>query len=173
MAKKKAKKLGLFGIILLLASIVGLVLAVVGIFIDFFTVSLVGESAGVALFEEGLGDGDIPIALVQAFAIAAVVLAAIACIVTVLGTFGIVKVGGLAKFLAAALVIVVAVLVVVFAATWAASFVPDGGGDGILGDIIDGVVDAVGYSYTAGAGAYLVTVGGVLSGASMLLAKLK
>ena len=69
--------------------------------------------------------------------------------------------------------IVVAVLVVVFAATWAASFVPDGGGDGILGDIIDGVVDAVGYSYTAGAGAYLVTVGGVVSGASMLLAKLK
>lgn len=172
MAKKKAKKLGLFGIILLLASIVGLVLAVVGIFIDFFTVSLAGESAGVALFEEGLGDGDIPIALVQAFAIAAVVLAAIACIVTVLGTFGIVKVGGLAKFLAAALVIVVAVLVVVFAATWAASFVPKGG-DGILGDIIGGIVDAAGYSYTAGAGAYLVTVGGVLSGASMLLAKLK
>lgn len=166
MAKKKAKKLGLFGLIFLIASVVGLILAVVGICIDFFTASLLGQSGGMTLFEEGLADGGVPIALVQAFAIISLALTAIACIITVLGSFGVIRVGGLAKFIGAALVIVVAVLVIVFAASWASEFVPS---DGILG----GIADAAKYSVAPAAGAYLVMVGGVVSGASMLLAKLK
>ena len=166
MAKKKAKKLGLFGLIFMLASIVGLVLAVVGLCIDFFTVSALGRSSGLVLFEEGLADGGVPIALVQAFAIISLALTAIACIITVLGSFGVIKVGGLAKFIGAALVIVLAVLVIVFAATWASEFVPS---DGILG----GIADAAKYSVAPAAGAYLMMVGGIVTGASMLLAKLK
>ena len=165
MAKKKAKKLGLFGLIFLLASVVGLILAVVGVCIDFFTASLLGHSGGMALFEEGLADGGVPIALVQAFAIISLALTAIACIITVLGSFGVIKVGGLAKFIGAALVIVVAVLVIVFAASWASEFVPGG--------ILGGIADAAKYSVAPAAGAYLVMIGGVVSGASMLLAKLK
>ena len=163
MAKKKAKKLGLFGLIFLIASVVGLILAVVGICIDFFTASLLGHSGGMALFEEGLADGGVPIALVQAFAIISLALTAIACIITVLGSFGVINVGGLAKFIGAALVIV-------FAATWASEFVPS---DDALGGILGGIADAAKYSVAPAAGAYLVMVGGVVSGASMLLAKLK
>lgn len=170
MAKKKAKKLGLFGLIFLIASVVGLILAVVGICIDFFTASLLGQSGGMTLFEEGLADGGVPIALVQAFAIISLALTAIACIITVLGSFGVIRVGGLAKFIGAALVIVVAVLVIVFAATWASEFVPS---DDALGGILGGIADAAKYSVAPAAGAYLVMIGGVVSGASMLLAKLK
>ena len=113
MAKKKAKKLGLFGLIFMLASIVGLVLAVVGLCIDFFESSItIGEtrSSGMGLFEdysiiEATMDGDMTIVLVQVFAIVSLVLTALGCLITVCGSLGIVRVGGLAKILGAALVV--------------------------------------------------------------------
>ena len=83
MAKKKAKKLGLFGLIFMLVSIVGLVLAVVGLCIDFFesSITAIGEtrSSGMGLFEdysiiEATMDGDMTIVLVQVFAIVSLVL---------------------------------------------------------------------------------------------------
>ena len=58
-------------------------------------------------------------------------------------------------------VIVLAVLVIVFAATYAGQ-VPTIDGGNLLGT-----------KFAPAAGAYLVMVGGVVSGASMLLAKLK
>ena len=170
MAKKKAKKLGLFGLIFLLASVVGLILAVVGICIDFFVSSgtALGEtvSEGSGLFEdysllEATMDGNLTIVIVQVFAIVSLVLTALACLITVCGSLGIVRVGGLAKFIGAALVIVLAVFVIVFAATYAGQ-VPTIDGGNLLGT-----------KFAPAAGAYLVMVGGVVSGASMLLAKLK
>lgn len=170
MAKKKTKKLGLFGLIFLLAALVGLVLAVVGLCIDFFesSVNIVGEGGakGKGLFddykvEELLMEGDLTIALVQAFAIISVILTALGCLITVCGSLGIVRVSGLAKILGVALIVAVAVLVVVFAATYAGQVPSIDAGD--LG----------GAEFAPAAGAYLVMVGGIVTGASMLLARLK
>ncbi len=170
MAKKKAKKLGLFGLIFMIASVVGLILAVVGLCVDFFESSLtvVGEtrSEGSGLFEdysviEATMDGDMKIVLVQVFAIISLVLTALACLITVCGSLGIVRVGGLAKIIGVVLVIVMAVLVIVFAATYAGQVPTLDGGD--LG----------GTNFAPAAGAYLMMVGGIVTGASMLLAKLK
>lgn len=169
MAKKKAKKLGLFGLIFMLASIVGLVLAVVGLCIDFFESSItIGEtsSGGKGLFEdysiiEATMDGDMTIVLVQVFAIVSLVLTALGCLITVCGSLGIVRVGGLVKILGAALVVVLAVLVIVFAATYAGQAPAVDAGD--FG----------GTKFAPAAGAYLMMVGGIVTGASMLLAKLK
>lgn len=170
MAKKKAKKLGLFGLIFMLVSIVGLVLAVVGLCIDFFesSITAIGEtrSSGMGLFEdysiiEATMDGDMTIVLVQVFAIVSLVLTALGCLITVCGSLGIVRVGGLVKILGAALVVVLAVLVIVFAATYAGQAPAVDAGD--FG----------GTKFAPAAGAYLMMVGGIVTGASMLLAKLK
>lgn len=170
MAKKKTKKLGLFGLIFLLAALVGLVLAVVGLCIDFFesSVTFVGEGGarGKGLFDDYKGEellmkGDLTIALVQAFAIISVILTALGCLITVCGSLGIVRVSGLAKILGVVLIVAVAVLVVVFAATYAGQVPSIDAGD--LG----------GAEFAPAAGAYLVMVGGIVTGASMLLARLK
>ena len=61
MAKKKAKPLGLFGTLFLLATVAGLVLAIVGVCLDFFTV--IGDKIGLGLFSELLLEEiDLPIA---------------------------------------------------------------------------------------------------------------
>lgn len=170
MAKKKAKKLGLFGLIFMIASVVGLILAVVGLCIDFFEYSGTAfgatSASGKGLFEdysviEATMDGDMKIVLVQVFAIISLVLTALACLITVCGSLGIVRVGGLAKIIGVVLVIVMAVLVIVFATTYAGQ-VPT----------LD-IGDLGGTNFAPAAGAYLMMVGGIVTGASMLLAKLK
>ena len=150
MAKKKAKPLGLFGTLFLLATVAGLVLAIVGVCLDFFTV--IGDKIGLGLFSEALPEElDLPIALIQAFAIISVVLTGLACVVTVLGSFGIIQFGGLKKWLFVALVVAAAVIVSVFSATYDTSI-------GL---------------YSAAVGPYLVMVGGIVSGAGMFLANLR
>ena len=63
MAKKKANKIGLFDLLMMLMALVGLALAVVGICIPFFQLNFADGSTGMGLFEEGLAEGsDFPLA---------------------------------------------------------------------------------------------------------------
>ena len=168
---KKAKKVGLFDIIMLLASAVGLVLAVIGLCVPFFaqvTESIVGggtETFGLfADFEalEALMEGDLTIAVVQAFAIISLIVTALASVLVILGKLGFIKVGFLTRLIFAIVTVVLAVLVVVFAATYAAQS-PLNLDVGEFGST----------SFVASAGAYLMMVGGIVSGVSLFLSKLK
>lgn len=168
---KKAKKVGLFDIIMMLASTVGLVLAVIGLCIPFFsqvTESIVGggtETIGLfADFEalEALMEGDLTIAVVQAFAIISLIVTALASVLVIFGKLGFIKVGFLTRLIFAIVTVVLAVLVVVFAATYAAQS-PLNLDVGELGST----------SFVASAGAYLMMVGGIVSGVSLFLSKLK
>ena len=94
---KKAKKVGLFDIIMIIASAIGLVLAVIGLCVPFFaqvTDSIVGggtETIGLfADFEEleALMEGDLTIAVVQAFAIISLIVTALASVLVILGKLG-------------------------------------------------------------------------------------
>ena len=169
---KKAKKVGLFDIIMIIASAIGLVLAVIGLCIPFFsqvTESIVGnpdpETFGLfADFEalEALMEGDLTIAVVQAFAIISLIVTALASVLVILGKLGVIKVGFLTRLIFAIVTVVLAVLVVVFAATYAAQS-PLNLDVGELGST----------SFVASAGAYLMMVGGIVSGVSLFLSKLK
>lgn len=170
MAKKK-NKIGLFDLIMMIIALVGLVLAVVGMFIPFFSqvTEVLGktQTTNMGLFDdyellEAVMDGGLTIGLVQAFVIASAVLAVLAAVVVILGKLGILRFKGLIKLLFAVLVIVIAALVITFAATYAAQspLNVDGG-------------DIVGTAFIPAAGAYLVTAGGVVSGVALLVSKLK
>lgn len=168
---KKAKKVGLFDIIMIIASAIGLVLAVIGLCVPFFaqvTESIVGggtETFGLfADFEalEALMEGDLTIAVVQAFAIISLIVTALASVLVILGKLGFIKVGFLTRLIFAIVTVVLAVLVVVFAATYAAQS-PLNLDVGELGST----------SFVASAGAYLMMVGGIVSGVSLFLSKLK
>lgn len=177
MAKKKAKKIGLFDGLMMLMALVGLVLAVVGICIPFFQLNALGESEGLGLFAEGLAEGsDFPVATVQAFAIVSLVLTALAAVLVVLGKLGVIRFKGLFKLLLAIATIVIAALVITFAATYAAQYDPTSigeGAGGILGGILGGIADAADVSFVAATGAYLVMAGGVVAGVALLVSKLK
>lgn len=164
MAKKKAK-FSTFGIILLLLALVGTILAVVGLFIPWFASSVKSDILGAGttlsykLFADGLDKADFPIALVQAFGIMAVIFAFASLVVCVLNALGVVKIGGLVKFLLALLTIVISVLALVFAFVFIGKFT--GVDAGSLTKI----------SHTVAAGGYLTGIGGLLSGVSLLLLK--
>ena len=125
MAKKKKIKLGLFGAVFMLVGLAGAVFAVVGLFVSWFAHDLAINVVYVGLFEdvnEAFGKlGDFPIALVQAFAIAAAVLAVISALVNACKAFGVVKPGFLVKLLIAALTAVCGVLAIVFAGSFIAN----------------------------------------------------
>ena len=125
MAKKKKIKLGLFGAVFMLVGLAGAVFAVVGLFVSWFAHDLAIDVVYVGLFEdvnEVFGElGDFPIALVQAFAIAAAVLAVISALVNACKAFGVVKLGFLVKLLIAALTAVCGVLAIVFAGSFIAN----------------------------------------------------
>ena len=167
----KAKKVGLLDLIKMIAAAVGLVLAVVGLCVPFFaqvTDSIVGggtETFGLfADFErlEALMEGDLTIAVVQAFAIISLIVTALASVLVIFGKLGFIKVGFLTRLIFAIVTVVLAVLVVVFAATYAAQS-PLNGDAGALGST----------AFVASAGAYLMMVGGIVSGVSLFLSKLK
>ena len=171
MAKKKKTKIGLFDLLMMIMALVGLVLAVVGMFIPFFSqvTELLGneQTSNTGLFDdyellESVMDGNLTIGLVQAFVIASVVLTALATAVVLLGKLGILRFKGLVKLLFAVLVIVIAALVITFAATYAAQspLNVDAG-------------DIAGTAFIPASGAYLVMAGGVVSGVALLVSKLK
>ena len=167
----KAKKVGLLDLIKMIAAAVGLVLAVVGLCVPFFaqvTDSIVGggtETFGLfADFEglEALMDGGLTVGVVQAFAIISLIVTLLASVLVILGKLGFVRVGFLTRLIFAIVTVVLAVLVVVFAATYAAQS-PLNGDAGALGST----------AFVASAGAYLMMVGGIVSGVSLFLSKLK
>lgn len=171
MAKKKKTKIGLFDLLMMIMALVGLVLAVVGMFIPFFSqvTEVLGnkKTVNTGLFDdyellESVMDGNLTIGLVQAFVIASVVLTALATAVVLLGKLGVLRFKGLVKLLFAVLVIVIAALVITFAATYAAQspLNVDAG-------------DIAGTAFIPASGAYLVMAGGVVSGVALLVSKLK
>ncbi len=169
--KKKAKKIGLFDLIMMLAALVGLVLAIVGICIPFFArttdTAVGGGTVNMGLFDNYEGvqlamKGNLTIGLVQAFAIISLILTALAAVLVVLGKLGVLRFKGLLKLLFAVLVIAVAALVITFAATYAAQSVID----------VD-VGSVVSTEFIPAAGAYLVMAGGIVTGVSLLLSRLK
>lgn len=167
----KAKKVGLLDLIKMIAAAVGLVLAVVGLCVPFFaqvTDSIIGggtETFGLfADFEglEALMDGGLTVGVVQAFAIISLIVTLLASVLVILGKLGFIRVGFLTRLIFAIVTVVLAVLVVVFAATYAAQS-PLNGDAGALGST----------AFVASAGAYLMMVGGIVSGVSLFLSKLK
>ena len=167
----KAKKVGLLDLIKMIAAAVGLVLAVVGLCVPFFaqvTDSIVGggtETFGLfADFErlEALMDGGLTVGVVQAFAIISLIVTLLASVLVILGKLGFIRVGFLTRLIFAIVTVVLAVLVVVFAATYAAQS-PLNGDAGALGST----------AFVASAGAYLMMVGGIVSGVPLFLSKLK
>ena len=170
MAKKKKTKIGFSDLLMMIMALVGLVLAVVGICVPFFSqVSKTAfgnpEAVNMGLFDdydmlELLMDGNLTIGLVQGFAIAS--LALIATITVILGKLGVIKFKGIVKLISAIIVIVIAALVITFAASYAAQspLNVDGG-------------DIASTSFIATTGAYLVMAGGVVSGVALLFSRLK
>ena len=150
---KRKKKLSLIGIILLVAAVAGAIVAVTGIFLSWFKGTLSSGFMGLeksmeyGLFGDLSAETDFPLWLVQVIAIA----------VTALKAFGAVKIGFLAKILLAALTIALAVLAIIFGFTYVGQFAELNGGDFLK------------YTWTVGAGGYLTAIGGVVSGAALLL----
>ena len=172
MAKKKKAKIGLTDLLMMIMALVGLVLAVVGICVPFFSqVSKTAfgnpESVNMGLFDdysvlELVMNGSLTIGLVQGFAIASLALTAIATLTVILGKLGILRFKGIVKLISAIIVIVIAALVITFAASYAAQspLNVDGG-------------ELVSTAFVASTGAYLVMAGGVVSGVALLVSKLK
>lgn len=156
------KKLNILGIVLIAVAVVGIVLAIVGIAIPWFTTqtkTLVGDNAKTyGLFAEKL-DGDFPIAVVQAFAIISLILAAAACTLLALNTFGLVKVKWLYRAILAGLVVVCAILTLVFAIVFANQY----GGAGISG--------VASVEFVTSAGSYLLPIGAILAGLPLLVGR--
>ncbi len=172
MAKKKGNKIGLFDLIMILAALVGVVLAVVGICVPFFqqvTKTGIGdpEPINMGLFDDYAGveflmDGGLTIGVIMAFAIISLVLTILAAAIVLLGKFGIIRFKGLAKLILAIIVIVFAALVIVFSASYA--------GQSPLN--VDGG-SVVSTAFLPAIGAYFVMAGGVVTGVTLLLSRLK
>ncbi len=169
---RKSKKVGLLDIVKMLAAAVGLVLAVVGLCIPFFaqvTQSIVGDNTvSLGLFEDYealeavMKEGGLTIGVVQAFAIVSLIFTVLASALVILGKLNIIHMGTFVKLIFAIATIVFAALVITFAATYAGQspLNLDGGEFGST-------------AFVAAAGAYLMTAGGVVSGVTLILSKLK
>ena len=162
---------------MMLAALVGLVLAIVGICVDFFELKSLESVFRFKLFDEWLAEGsDFPVAAVQAFAIISLILTALAAALVVLGKLGVLRFKGLLKLLFAVLVIAVAALVITFAATYTNQYDPNAWANdngGFIGGFVGNVADWTKTSLAPAAGAYLVMAGGIVTGVSLLLSRLK
>lgn len=167
MGKRKRVRVGLIDLLFLLLSCGGFACAIIGIFVPWMSAEvssdLIGQSASesMGLFSDEIGiykgDDIFPLGLVQAFAIIAVVLAALCAVGVALKVFEVVRIKGLLAFLFAVATIVIGVLVAVFSYSFAGSL---GGVDG--GELVQA-------GYYPIVGMYLCAVGTIVSGAAMLL----
>ena len=167
----KAKKVGLLDLIKMVAAAVGLVLAVVGLCVPFFaqvTTSIVGDNTQtVGLFGdyealEALMEGGITIVVIQSIAIISLIFTVFASVLVILGKLGIIRMGAIVKLIFAVVTVVLAVLVMSLAVAYAAHS-PLNQDGGSLGST----------SFVAAAGAYLMMAGGIVSGVTLVLSKLK
>ena len=151
MAKKK--KVSILSVILLCVALVGVVLAIVGVAIDWFSVKGLTKTEGSGLFADGLADlgklaEAVPIAAVQAFALLTLILGALGCVCILLKVLGALKLKFLIRLIFVALVVACAVIALALGLSFANKVKADGA-----------------------AGIYLLFVGGILAGAPLLLAK--
>lgn len=167
----KAKKVGLLDLIKMVAAAVGLVLAVVGLCVPFFaqvTTSIVGDNTQtVGLFGdyealEALMEGGITIVVIQSIAIISLIFTVFASVLVIFGKLGIIRMGAIVKLIFAVVTVVLAVLVMSLAVAYAAQS-PLNLDGGSLGST----------SFVAAAGAYLMMAGGIVSGVTLVLSKLK
>lgn len=168
MAKKKKMKIENSQIITMGMALVSIVLAIVGLFVPYFSRTAKSELIGskstttYGLFNETVTDlsanMDTSVSLVRTFAIIAVVLAVLAAVGAVLVSLRIIPRNGLLKLLFAAATVVIGVLALVFTFTFCGQFELDGGA-------------VAQYTWTAGVGAYLLGIGTILGGVTLLLAK--
>lgn len=167
----KAKKVGLLDLIKMVAAAVGLVLAVVGLCVPFFaqvTTSIVGDNTQtVGLFGdyealEALMEGGITIVVIQSIAIISLIFTVFASVLVILGKLGIIRMGAIVKLIFAVVTVVLSVLVMSLAVAYAAQS-PLNLDGGSLGST----------SFVAAAGAYLMMAGGIVSGVTLVLSKLK
>lgn len=159
-------KLNVLQIVLICVAVVGVILAIVGISIDWFKVNAEGSNvASMSLFEKDMEKIDdlvgFPIGAVRAFGIISLILAVAACAVMCLNSLGVIKVKWLYRVICAAAVIVVAVLAFVFALVYAGKYTEATGGA------------AVGVKLVADAGAYLLPIGAIISAVPLFLGKEK
>lgn len=158
------KKVSLLGIILLAVAVVGLVLAIVGVCVDYFafTGEVLGHKSTETMklfFENSSKDqSDIPVAAVQAFAILALIFAAISTAVAGLNALGVVKI----KFLVRLVVFVVTVAMAILALSLGFAYAGQASGS---------IASAVSMKGTLAAGGWLVPIGAIMSAVPALLVK--
>lgn len=172
MAKKKKMKIGNGQIITMGMALVSVVLAIVGLFVPYFVAkgenALTGKSTNAyTLFSEDMTNftknTDMSVSLVRTFAIIAVVLAVLAAVGAVLVSLRILPRNGLLKLLFAAATVVIGVLALVFTFTLC--------GQLVSADISIAGLNIAKLKWTAGVGAYLLGIGTILGGVTLLLAK--
>lgn len=148
------KNISMIQIVLICVAAVGLILAIVGIAVPWYTLkaeSIVGSGAeNFGLFADYGSGTDMSIALVQSFAIITLILTIAACVVLSLNLLGVVKIKWIYRVICAAVVIVFALLTLIFAIVYANQY----GSAEMFGAKM---------SFTAGAGAYLLPIGAVIS----------
>ncbi len=153
-------KLNLLQIILLCVAAVGVILAIVGIAVPWYTGKLEtllgGTSESYGLFAEYAKETDISIALVQAFAIITLIFTVAACLVMALNSLGVVKIKWLIRVICAAVVIVFAVLTLIFAIVYGNQFSTAG---------------VLSTELAASAGAYLLPIGSIITAVPLFLGK--
>ena len=158
MAKKKKQKLSILSIVLLAVAAAGVVLAVVGVAIPWFSTTLGTKTTPYGLFNETLANLaevaqkadqlNIPLASVQAFGLITLILGAITCVATLLQVFGVVKLKLLIRIICVALVVACAVIALALALSLANVLKLDGA-----------------------AGIYLLLIGGIVAAVPLLLVK--
>ena len=153
-------KLNVLGLVLICVAAAGLVLAIVGIAVPWYSGKIEtfvgGTSESFGLFAK-YPEVDLPVALVQSFAIITLVLTAAACATVALNSLGVVKVKWLIRVICAAVVILFAVLTFVFALVYGNQFATAG----VLGST----------NLAANAGAYLLPIGAIVSAVPLFFGK--
>ena len=155
------KKLKTFDLVLLIVAALGLILAIVGLAVPWFTskvdAGVLGsksESAGLFGFEDA--HSDFPLAAVQAFALISFFFAVAVCALFALQTLGVFKLPAIGRYIAAGVTLLFALLTMIFALVFAGQY----------GSMAGGAI-----TFTTNAGCYLLLVGALASCVPYALAK--
>lgn len=143
---KKAKKVGLFDLIMMIASLIGIVMAIIGISLPFYGTFYLFDQQ---LVTWSAVSSTVSIVLVQTFAIISVVLTVLYSLLKW------VRFGGLAEFIFAIISIICAILVAVFSAVLGANL------NEIFGISI--FEEIIGSNFKTSVAPYLIMTGGLLS----------
>ena len=156
-------KLNVLQIVLICVAVVGVILAIVGIAVSWYSytvTSLGSHTENYGLFAKEFNDTDVgfPIGVVRAFGIISLILTVAACAVMCLNSLGLVKIKWLYRVICAAVVILFAVLTFIFGLVYAGKFNDKMG----YGDVA---------KFAASAGAYLLPIGSIITAVPLFLGK--